>query len=157
MTNAFGVVNKLKNLPDQPGIYQFYDARGGLLYIGKAKSLKKRVSSYFTKTQHDGKTDELVKRIAVEVITTKNEVEAFLLEASLIKKNQPPYNIDLKGGSGRYAYLKITSEPFPRIVTVRNQADLEQARKRGEKRIFERSAGFHVFFYEVRENLGVCF
>ncbi|MDP3899487.1 MAG: excinuclease ABC subunit UvrC [bacterium] len=113
---------KLKNLPDQPGVYQFYDARGGLLYIGKAKALKKRVNSYFSKKDHDNKTSELVKKIKdMEITTTKNELEALLLEASLIRKNQPPFNIDLKSGSGRYAYLKITNEKFPRIITVRKE------------------------------------
>ena len=116
---------KIKKLPFAPGVYQFYDKNAKLLYVGKAKSLKKRVSSYFAKNHKDQKTAELVKKIAdLEIITTKNEVEAFLLEASLIRKNQPPYNIDLKNSSGRYAYLKITEEKWPRIVIARNQKDL---------------------------------
>lgn len=120
------IIKKIKNIVDKPGIYQFKDSSGNLLYIGKAKTLKKRVGSYFAKNHSDGKTAELVKKIAdVEVITTKNEVEALILEASLIRQNQPPYNIDLKGSSGRYAYLKITDEKFPRVVVVRNQKDLK--------------------------------
>ena len=123
---------KIAALPIKPGVYQFKDARGNLLYIGKAKSLKKRVSSYFnnkTRKQENNKTNELVKKIKeVEVITTKNEMEALLLEASLIKRNQPPYNIDLKGSSGRYAYLKITAEKHPRVAVARNQSDLRDGK-----------------------------
>ncbi|MFA6551811.1 MAG: excinuclease ABC subunit UvrC, partial [Patescibacteria group bacterium] len=129
-------LEKIKKLPFAPGVYQFYDENAKLLYVGKAKSLKKRVSSYFNKkttrlptrqeNQENKKTEELVERIFdIEIITTKNEVEALLLEASLIKKYQPPYNIDLKSGSGRYAYLKITGEKWLRIVTARNQKDLK--------------------------------
>ncbi|OGF26617.1 excinuclease ABC subunit C [Candidatus Falkowbacteria bacterium RIFOXYC2_FULL_47_12] len=123
---------KIKNIVDKPGVYQFKDKSGNLLYIGKAKSLKKRVSSYFnkkTKEQENKKTSELVKKIKdIEVITTKNEVEAFLLEASLIRQNQPPYNIDLKSSSGRYAYLKITDEKFPRVIVARTAKDLKSGR-----------------------------
>jgi len=126
---VLNLINKIKNLPVSAGIYQFKDKSGNLLYIGKAKSLKKRVSSYFNKNHQDAKTGELVKKIAdVEVIVTKNEVEAFLLEASLIRRNQPPYNIDLKGSIGRYAYLKITDEKFPRVVVARNQMDLKDGK-----------------------------
>src|SRR3989338_4066837 len=125
-------LKKIAALPIKPGVYQFKDARGNLLYIGKAKSLKKRVSSYFnnkTRKQENNKTNELVKKIKeVEVITTKNEMEALLLEASLIKRNQPPYNIDLKGSSGRYAYLKITAEKHPRVAVARNQSDLRDGK-----------------------------
>jgi len=113
----------IKKLTTSPGIYQFIDKKGEVLYIGKAKNLKKRVSSYFAKKHLDVKTNELVKRIVnLKIVATKNELEAFLLEASLIKKNKPPYNIDLKEGSGRYAYLQITNEVFPRIVTARTSA-----------------------------------
>ena len=120
------IQEKIKNIVDKPGVYQFKDKSGNLLYIGKAKSLKKRISSYFVKNHLDAKTSKLVKKIAdVEIITTKNEAEAFLLEANLIRQNQPPYNIDLKSGSGRYAYLKITDEKFPRVTVARNQWDLK--------------------------------
>lgn len=116
--------HKLKHLPLGPGVYHFKDAAGELLYIGKAKSLKKRVSSYFVKSHPDEKTRLLVRAIAdVEVITTKTETEAFLLEASLIRQHKPPYNIDLKESAGRYAYLKMTDEEFPRLVVARNADD----------------------------------
>jgi excinuclease ABC subunit C len=115
---------KIKNLPTGPGVYHFKNASGALLYIGKAKSLKKRVASYFAKRQVDDKTKLLVAEIAdVDIITTNTETEAFLLEASLIRKNKPPYNIDLKESSGRYAYLKMTNEEFPRLVVARTAQD----------------------------------
>jgi excinuclease ABC subunit C len=118
--------DKIKKLPALPGVYIFKGGGNLILYVGKAKSLKKRVSSYFSKNNLDDKTKELVKKIIDwEIITTKNEVEALLLEASLIKKNQPPYNIDLKSGSDRYAYLKITDEKWPRIVVARTAKDLK--------------------------------
>lgn len=114
----------IKHLPLGPGVYHFKDASGALLYIGKAKSLKKRVSSYFAKNHPDEKTRLLVREIAsVEIITTKTEVEAFLLEASLIRQYKPPYNIELKESAGRYAYLKMTNEEFPRLVVARNAED----------------------------------
>lgn len=115
---------QLQKLPTSPGVYHFKDASGALLYIGKAKSLKKRVGSYFSKHHTDDKTRLLVAATAeVEIITTKTEVEALLLEASLIKKYKPPYNIDLKESSGRYAYLKMTDEEFPRLVVARTAED----------------------------------
>lgn len=121
--------NAITKLPASPGVYQFWNASGALLYIGKAKSLKKRVSSYFSKTHSDDKTRLLVQEIAdVDIITTKTEVEAFLLEASLIQQHKPPYNIDLKESAGRYAYLKMTAEEFPRLVVARN----EQEKKDGK-------------------------
>lgn len=110
---------KLNKAPKQPGCYLFKDKEGDIIYIGKAKDIKNRVFSYFQKENQDVKTQALVKKIFdVSFIITDNEVEAFLLEASLIKKYQPKYNIELKGGV-RYAYIKITDDKFPRLETVR--------------------------------------
>lgn len=110
---------KIKDAPKDPGCYLFKNARGKVIYIGKAKSLKKRVSSYFKKDVVDAKTKDLVKQIAdVEFIITDNEVEALLLEAGLIRQHKPKYNIELKEGV-RYAYIKVTDEDFPRLEVTR--------------------------------------
>jgi len=107
-------------LPGTPGCYLFFDKDGTVIYVGKAKHLKKRVSSYFQKKDHDPKTTRLVEVIArVSVMVTNTETEAFLLENNLIKKHQPKYNIDLKDAK-RYAYIEITREPFPRIGIARH-------------------------------------
>lgn len=109
---------KVAALPLKPGVYIYKDAKGDIIYVGKAKQLKKRVSSYFSK-KHTDKTALLVRDIAdLEFVVTDNEVEALILEARLIREHKPLYNIDLKDGT-RYAYLKITNEPFPRLLTVR--------------------------------------
>ncbi|MFA5214098.1 MAG: GIY-YIG nuclease family protein, partial [Methanoregula sp.] len=85
------------SLPENCGCYLYRDATGTIIYVGKAKNLKKRVASYFSKKDHDPKTRSLVARIAaVDVVVTDTETEAFLLENTLIKKHQPKYNIDLK-------------------------------------------------------------
>jgi excinuclease ABC subunit C len=106
-------------LPGNPGCYLFLDKEGTIIYVGKAKSLKKRVSSYFQKKDHDPKTTRLVATIArISVMVTNTETEALLLENNLIKKHQPKYNIDLKDAK-RYAYIELTSEPFPRIGIAR--------------------------------------
>ncbi|MFH1187337.1 MAG: excinuclease ABC subunit UvrC [bacterium] len=111
--------NKIKNIPHTPGCYIYKNKSGKIIYVGKAKDLKKRVSSYFQKKDHDYKTDALVKEISnIEYFATDNEIEALLLEARLIRDNRPKYNIDLKD-SIRYAYLKITDEKFPRLITTR--------------------------------------
>ena len=106
-------------LPDDPGCYLFSDEAGTIIYIGKAKNLRKRVTSYFQKTDHDPKTRNLIARIAsVSVMVTNTETEALLLENNLIKKHQPKYNIDLKDAK-RFAYIELTKEPFPRIGFAR--------------------------------------
>ncbi len=106
-------------LPENPGCYLYTDAAGTIIYVGKAKNLKKRVSSYFTKKDHDAKTQSLVARIAaVDVVVTDTETEAFLLENTLIKKHQPKYNIDLKDAK-RYAWIELTREEYPRLVIAR--------------------------------------
>ena len=111
----------LANLPTEPGVYLYKNQRSEIIYIGKAKHLKKRVSQYFQKTKNQSlKTQFLVKNItAVETIITNNEVEALLLENKLIKQHKPKYNISLKD-SKTYAYIKITDEDYPKIITARN-------------------------------------
>jgi len=109
----------LTHLPANPGCYLFSDAAGMIIYVGKAKNLKKRVTSYFQKTDHDPKTRNLISRIeSVSVMVTNTETEALLLENNLIKKHQPKYNIDLKD-SKRFAYIELTRESFPRIGIAR--------------------------------------
>ncbi len=112
---------KLKNLPKNPGVYVYRDSKGKIIYIGKAKVLKNRVRSYFVSThKKDAKTRNLVKKISdLEIIVTDNEVEALILEANLIYKHQPRYNILLKKDNS-YPYIKITKEVYPRIFYTRN-------------------------------------
>ena len=109
-------------LPNQPGIYKYFDAAGTLLYVGKAKNLRKRVSSYFTKTLGVSyKTHELVQRIHhIEFTIVNSEQDAFLLENSLIKQFQPMFNINLKDDK-TYPYIVIKKEPFPRIFLTRTK------------------------------------
>ncbi|MDX5583769.1 MAG: excinuclease ABC subunit UvrC [Aureibaculum sp.] len=110
---------QLKTLPNQPGVYQYYDKDGGILYIGKAKNLKKRVSSYFTKNHDYGKTKALVKKIAsVKHIVVTSETDALLLENNLIKKYQPRYNVMLKDDK-TYPWICIKKESFPRVFLTR--------------------------------------
>ncbi len=113
--------DKILNLPESPGVYKYYDQFEALLYIGKAKNLKKRVSSYFTKTIHENrKTSVLVSKIySVEFTVVESEYDALLLENSLIKEFQPRYNINLKDDKS-YPYIKITKERFPRVYAMRN-------------------------------------
>ncbi|MEM4755833.1 MAG: excinuclease ABC subunit UvrC [Candidatus Woesearchaeota archaeon] len=115
------VVISYQHLPSAPGCYLFKDSEGKVLYVGKAANLKKRVSQYALTKQLDPKTKALLSHVtSVDVIVTNTEVEAFLLENTLIKKYQPHYNINLKDAK-RYAYLAITNEPFPRLITVRKR------------------------------------
>ncbi len=108
-------------LPTQPGIYKYFDHTKELIYVGKAKNIKKRVSSYFTKTFTGYKTHELVKRInSIEFTIVDSEQDAFLLENSLIKQFQPKYNINLKDDK-TYPYIVIKNEPFPRIFLTRSK------------------------------------
>ncbi|MFD2099954.1 excinuclease ABC subunit UvrC [Flagellimonas iocasae] len=106
-------------LPNGPGVYQFYDSDGKILYVGKAKNLKKRVSSYFNKKQEYGKTRVLVKKIrSIKHIVVPTESDALLLENNLIKKLQPRYNVMLKDDKS-YPWICIKNERFPRIFPTR--------------------------------------
>ncbi len=107
------------SLPDSPGVYQYYDKDGEILYVGKAKNLKKRVSSYFQKNHEYGKIHMLVKRIEkINFIVVQTEWDALLLENSLIKKHQPHYNVMLKDDK-TYPWICIKKEPYPRIFSTR--------------------------------------
>ncbi|MFM9005026.1 MAG: excinuclease ABC subunit UvrC, partial [Flavobacteriales bacterium] len=110
----------LKILPQQPGVYQYFDDAGDILYVGKAKSLKNRVSSYFNKQQYEnGKTKVLVRKIAdIKYIVVETELDALLLENSLIKKYKPRYNIMLKDDK-TYASIVVKKEDFPRVFPTR--------------------------------------
>ena len=110
---------KLKSLPNSPGVYQYFDADGTIIYVGKAKNLKNRVSSYFNKNQENGKTRVLVRKIVdIQYIIVDTEFDALLLENSLIKKYQPKYNIQLKDDK-TYPWICIKKEPFPRVFSTR--------------------------------------
>ncbi len=108
-------------LPTLPGCYIYYDKSGAVIYVGKAKNIKRRVSSYFNKKHDDAKTNVLVSQIErVDFIITNTEVEALILESHLIKKHKPKYNILLKDDK-KYPYFLITDEDFPRIAVVRKK------------------------------------
>ncbi|TGV02321.1 excinuclease ABC subunit UvrC [Flavivirga rizhaonensis] len=110
---------QLKTLPNAPGVYQYFDANDTILYVGKAKNLKKRVSSYFTKTHDNGKTRVLVKKIArIKHIVVETETDALLLENNLIKKHMPRYNVMLKDDKS-YPWICIKKERFPRVFSTR--------------------------------------
>jgi excinuclease ABC subunit C len=111
----------VKNLPQKPGVYQFLDDKNKIIYVGKAKNLKKRVSSYFAKINSiSGKVQMLVRKIAdIRYIVVDSEQDAFLLENNLIKKYQPHYNVALKDDK-TFPWICIKNEPFPRIFPTRN-------------------------------------
>ena len=109
-------------IPTDPGIYLMKDSNGKIIYIGKAKNLKKRVKSYFLKNQNY-KTQKLVENISdIEFVLTDNESEAFLLESNMIKKYRPRFNIELKDQQ-RYTYLRISDEKYPRLLVARRTRD----------------------------------
>lgn len=117
MTDSLSL--QIKSLPDSPGVYQYYDKNDVILYVGKAKNLKKRVSSYFTKVHDNAKTGVLVRKIAsIKHIVVNTETDALLLENNLIKKYQPKYNIMLKDDK-TYPWLCIKKERFPRVFMTR--------------------------------------
>jgi excinuclease ABC subunit C len=120
MEKSDHIHNIIRTMPDTPGVYQYYDAEGKILYVGKAKSLKKRVASYFNKDQHDnGKTTVLVRKIAdIKYILVDTELDALLLENNLIKKYQPRYNVLLKDDK-TYPWICIKNERFPRVFSTR--------------------------------------
>jgi hypothetical protein len=110
---------QLQTLPDNPGVYQYYDKEGKILYVGKAKNLKKRVLSYFTKSHDNNKTAVLVKKIVeIKHIVVSTEQDALLLENNLIKKLQPRYNVLLRDDK-TYPWICIKKEPFSRIFSTR--------------------------------------
>ncbi len=110
---------EITTLPDSPGVYQYYDKEDKLLYVGKAKNLKKRVASYFNKTQDNGRTRVLVKKIrTIKHIVVFSETDALLLENNLIKKYQPRYNVMLKDDKS-YPWICIKNERFPRVFPTR--------------------------------------
>jgi len=109
----------LSLIPDRPGVYQFFDSSGVIIYVGKAKNLKKRVTSYFSKNQ-SGKTIALLRKTSdLRHIVVDNEQDALLLENNLIKKHQPRYNILLKDDK-TFPWICIKNEPFPRVFSTRN-------------------------------------
>lgn len=114
------LLSRAKSLPNQPGIYKFFDGQGQLLYIGKAKNLKNRVSSYFQKTNQltAVKLDMVNKVVVIDYIVVNNETEALLLETTLIKKHKPPYNIDLKDDKSWY-FIALSKETFPKLFLIR--------------------------------------
>lgn len=118
MAGADYIKSTVSALPDKPGVYQFIDASGTILYVGKARSLRKRVSSYFSKNQ-SGKTKVMLSRAAdLRHVVVDNESEALLLENSLIKKHQPRYNILLKDDK-TYPWICVKNEHFPRVFMTR--------------------------------------
>jgi excinuclease ABC subunit C len=119
MENPIRISEKLKSLPEKPGIYQYFDKTDTIIYVGKAKNLKKRVTSYFTKNHDTAKTRILVRKIVdIRYIVVDTETDALLLENSLIKKYKPRYNIQLKDDK-TYPWICIKNEPFPRVFTTR--------------------------------------
>ena len=111
-------IKDIKKTPEDPGVYRFFNGNKKLIYVGKAKNLRKRVSSYFNKTTKSPKTLKLVENIRYfDFSIVNNENEAFLLENNLIKENNPLYNILLKD-SKAYPYIILTKEPFPRLIVA---------------------------------------
>lgn len=119
LKNADYLKSLVSALPNQPGIYQYFDSTGKIIYVGKAKNLKNRVSSYFSKSQHNRKTELLVRNIAeIKHMVVETEQDALLLENNLIKKYQPRYNIRLKDDK-TYPWIIIKNEEFPRVFQTR--------------------------------------
>ncbi|MDP3912210.1 MAG: excinuclease ABC subunit UvrC [Bacteroidota bacterium] len=118
--NAEYIKSLVSVLPDQPGIYQYFDVSGKIIYVGKAKNLKKRVTSYFVKNHQNRKTELLVRSISdIKHMVVETEQDALLLENNLIKKYQPRYNIRLKDDK-TYPWIVIKNERFPRVFQTRN-------------------------------------
>jgi excinuclease ABC subunit C len=122
MTNNENIqlLEKVKSLPNKPGVYQYFDEKGKIIYVGKAKSLKNRVNSYFAlKKHHSAKTAVLVKKIVdLKYILVDTEIEALIIENSLIKQHQPKYNIQLKDDK-TFPWIVIKNERFPRVMKTR--------------------------------------
>ena len=129
-TETFDVKAMLRAAPTQPGVYRMRDARGDIIYIGKAKQLRKRLASYFTRTGRDMKTRLMVARVAaVETTVTHTEGEALLLENNLIKAHKPRFNILLRDDKSYPSVYVSTDQPFPRIAVHRGA-------RRGKGRYF---------------------
>ena len=115
------IKQQLNTIPESSGSYQFFDVTGEIIYVGKAKNLKRRVSSYFHKKHESPKLQVMVPQIVkIEFIVTDSEVEALILESHLIKKYKPKYNVLLKDDK-KFPYFLITKEEYPRILVVRKQ------------------------------------
>ena len=122
MNNTDRITSILKTIPTNPGVYRYYDDKGEIIYVGKAKNLKRRVSSYFNK-QQSGKVKVLVSRIAdIKFIVVDNEMEALLLENNMIKQYKPRYNIMLKDDK-TYPWICVKNERFPRVFLTRKKVN----------------------------------
>jgi len=152
------IKNTLRKLPDFPGIYQFLDSTGEIIYIGKAKNLKNRVKSYFRKTDKTPKIEKLVEVAAdLKWIETNSEIEALTLEANLVKEFQPKFNALLRDDK-HFLYFKITREDFPQILTVR-QVQKDGAQYFGPKtdsRAVKKTSQLIQKLFKIRTcNLGI--
>ena len=115
------LTEKISILPDTPGVYMYYDSEGTVIYVGKAKNLKRRVSSYFNRTHDSLRTNLLVRAIVdMSYIVVPTEQDALNLEASMIKEYQPRYNVLLKDDKS-YPWIVVTNEPFPKVFMTRQR------------------------------------
>ena len=114
------IKEKLKITPQDPGVYQFFNAEQKVIYIGKAKNLRNRVRSYFQESKNQSpKNMVMIRNISdIEWIVVRNEVEALMTEANMIKAHKPKYNIDLRDDK-TYPFIRITDEPFPQVFLTR--------------------------------------